>query len=92
MKQVAWVRQVSRPRIDDLYGDAKPCFGMGDLGLEQVLESPAYDNGMYFVVDTVKDLEWVVIAWEGMVKMKRFLSKYEAIEWADDLKASEARA
>lgn len=55
--------------------------------IETVNDYPTYDNGAYFVIDHVKDVQWTVYATEG-VRMRDFIDKYEAIEYADLLKGS----
>lgn len=93
---ITWYRKQARTRFDNFpcpEGDCKPTLTIDSLGIVAVNGYPAYDNGSYYVVDTVLDLEWVVVSWEGHVQMKVFpLDKYEAIRHADDLKESDLRS
>lgn len=63
-----------------------------------VEEVPCYDNGVFFIIDEVKDEEWNVYAWEeggAISKVPRpnndpfFRRKYEAIKFADECLANE---
>jgi hypothetical protein len=94
---VTWMRQergLSLPRTSFSPFD-KPTYGISDLGFEKVCGLPAYDNGNYIVIDTVKDIKWAVMAVRtggAMIKMRDdFINKYEAIEYADDLLAADER-
>jgi hypothetical protein len=72
-----------------------PALGLGvvDAGHELVTALPTYDNGAYYVIDTVKDLVWQVMSWETGRPMREVrLDKYEAIRVADDLHESDARS
>lgn len=88
-RHVVWLRQARRP--DLILGDQRT-MQFADLGMEQVSGHPAYDNGAYYVVDTVEGLEWCVMSTEGYPMRKFQLEKYKAIEWADMLKESEERS
>lgn len=94
-EKISWMRQYDRmhiARVDRAFG--KPVLGMDDLGFEKVVDYPAYDNGSYVVIDTVKDVQWAVL-WKkdyGFITMRDdFLNRYEAMEYADDLKESDGR-
>ena len=90
-RRVTWMQQQRRSVLRASYTSpevTRPTVDFGALGIEQVTELPAYDNGAYFVIDVTKDLEWVVFSTEG-VRMRTFpIDKYAAIEWADRLKES----
>lgn len=87
-RHVTWFRQARRP---DLVVGGQRTMQFADLGIEQVSGHPAYDNGAYYVVDTVEGLEWAVMSSEGRLMKKFQLEKYSAIEWADMLKESDGR-
>lgn len=69
--------------------EAKPVTqdGLGALGFVTVVDRPLYDNGVFYVIDTVKDLQFAVYGPGGVIRAG-VLNKYEAIEWADDFKAA----
>jgi hypothetical protein len=90
-RTVAWMRQNTAPKIEYGFvsnGGVKPVTTFADLGNEYVVGPPVYDNGMFFVVDTVADCEWTVCISEGstVVRLRRTTDKYEAIRWADEFK------
>lgn len=101
-RKIWWMRKHKRTSFEDMIGwvdsgGSKHAAGDGvaALGIERVHDYPAYDNGMFVVVDTVKDVEWSVLRMvEG--KAQHFktvpLDKYEAIRLADEYKDSEDRA
>lgn len=64
--------------------------GMESLGFEKVSGPPLYDNGDFIVIDTIKDLRFVVarVYAEGNIQEYRQvdLDKYEAIRVADEFK------
>lgn len=66
----------------------KPVAEFDDLGLVMVIDHPAYDNGDYYVIDTVEGLKWAVVSNEG-IRMFTDIDKYRCIEYADDLKRAE---
>lgn len=96
MKARSWTRQSHRNVAMATVGhfsEPKPFAAFHDLGMELVTGEPAYDNGRYFVVDTVRDLEWAVVSDSG-ARMAVFCmgeAKYEAIRFADDLAESDMR-
>jgi hypothetical protein len=85
------MRQNAAPKINFWWAEAgteKPVSTFADLGSEMVTGPPVYDNGVFFVLDTVKDCEWAVCVVEGFIiqKLRRTTDKYEAIRWADEFK------
>jgi hypothetical protein len=93
MRHVSWMQVQSRPTLQARYLESgSQSASLNDLGIVRVMGEPAYDNGSYYVIDTTKDLVWAVLSTENVVMRTFDLSKYEAIEWADDLKAADERA
>lgn len=97
-RHVAWIRKERSASIQASFRpvSTKAHLGMEDLGMELVTGAPLYDNGLFFVVDTVKDLEFTIL-WEDEhghpreIRRVR-LDKYEAIRIADEMKEAELRA
>lgn len=98
-RQIRWIRQERGLNTSLLFGsqqNEKPCLGMGDLGFEHVIGEPLYDNGLYFVVDSVRDLTFDVLCTrDGMpgyfTARTVQLDKYEAIRIADEMKEADER-
>lgn len=95
---ISWARKERRSRLIALPGpgDPKPVRGLDDLGINLVVGEPLYDNGVYFVVDTVEGVEFAVAGQhpDGRVFCVRRvpLDKYEAFRIADELKDADERA
>lgn len=78
--------------MPDLFGQGVIPFEA--LGIEKVVGEPLYDNGTFYVVDTVKDLQFAVLGHHaGVSTLYRTipLDKYEAIRVADELLEAERR-
>lgn len=94
MRVVTWWRQEYRSTIPvATYCDLdahKPIIVIDEemLGLVKVTEPPAYDNGVFYVIDTIKDLKWAVLK-DGHVYRTINLDKYEAIRVADEMKEAQ---
>lgn len=98
-RHVAWVQQRRRPALCATYGPTeavKPNVPFDQLGLEVRTGEPVYDNGSFFIVDTIEDLVWAICYSDprGSICILKTveLDKYEAIRVADELKEAEARA
>ena len=101
-RKVTWVRKHKRATFDNMLSwvDSGATKQVTDLtldmlGMEKVCDYPAYDNGMFYVVDTVADVEWTVMRFHDDVATTYRvipLDKYEAIRVADELKEAEERA
>lgn len=99
-RQVKWVQKVAYGQFNasvlsgyELSGE-KPVItlGMDEMGCEVRCGEPIYDNGSYYVIDTVKDLKYVVLDNNNSMITEVDLDKYEAIRLADDYKDADARS
>lgn len=64
------------------------------LGIERIHDFPLYDNGMFYVIDRVADLSFVVCMHheDGPQQMQTVdLDKYEAIRLADEYREAAIR-
>ena len=86
-QQVSWMRQSRRTEFG--VGNVEGKSLLMDLGSDMVSNYPLYDNGMYFVIDDVAEVRFVVMRWgdEAGINMNRpvtsDIDKYEAIRLAD---------
>lgn len=93
-REFTWYRQISPPTIAAQGyspGESKPVTdGVEGLGFELVRAPALYDIGEFIVLDTVKDLLFVVfrVDEDGIPRALRAieLDKYEAIRVADEFK------
>jgi hypothetical protein len=97
-RTVRWVRRHKAPdHIPVGQSDgAKPVtqWDWGFIGSEEVYDRPLYDNGAYFVIDTVAGLQFTICMMvDNCVRTIKAveLDKYEAIRLADDYKDADER-
>lgn len=98
-RTITWMRKERRAELPApvSYVGSKPTYHLDfdHMGIVRVEGPPLYDNGVFFVIDTVQDLEYAVCRFHGAVNTvyrRVRLDKYEAIRVADELKESVDRA
>lgn len=92
-REVSWTQRFRGLSPDAVFGGKQIVVGIEELGIRMMTGKPAYDNGRYFVVETVAEgLEWTIVSDEHVPMQVVQLDKYEAIRIADEFADSEERA
>ena len=88
-REVAWSQQYHRMTLSQPEAGEKEAIRLNDLGMRMVNRMPLYDNGLYFVIDNVADVQFTVLRWSEDERgvqpspLWRGTDKYEAIRQAD---------